>query len=177
MRYRRRLPHWHPDGKHIFVTWRLWGSLPAWKQTPIETPGQAFVAMDRILDRRADGPLWLRDPRVASLVTNTLCAGDHERRFYALRAWVIMPNHVHALILPDKPLQEITRWIKGSTACAANRLLARTGQPFWQDESFDHWVRDQWEYDRIVRYIEWNPVSAGLIESPELWEWSSADKE
>jgi REP element-mobilizing transposase RayT len=94
--------------------------------------------------------------------------------FYELEAWVLMPNHVDLLILPKAPVPVIMRWLKGSTARRANLLLGRTGQPFWQDESFDHWVRNNTEFDRIVRYIQENPVTAGLVSSAELWLWSSA---
>jgi len=51
---------------------------------------------------------------------------------------VVMPNHVHLLILPQVPVAQLMRWLKGSTAREANRILGRTGQPFWQDESWDH---------------------------------------
>ena len=50
-----------------------------------------------------------------------------------------------------------------SSVNLASLILARAGTAFWQDESFDHRVRDEAEWDRIVRYIEQNPVSAGLI--------------
>ena len=53
--------------------------------------------------------------------------------------------------------------LKGYTAREANRLLGRTGQPFWQGESYDHWVRDETEFIRIIAYIENNPVKAGLV--------------
>jgi putative transposase len=46
--------------------------------------------------------------------------------------------------------------------------------PFWQDEFFDHWIRDQQDFERIVQYVEWNPVAAGLVECAEQWPWSSA---
>jgi len=99
--YRRRLPHFHPDDTCLFLTWRLWGSLPP---KPLShrypTPGHAFVAADRILHRDRSGPLWLGQPRIARLVMETLVAGENERGFYELSAWVIMPNHVHLLILP-----------------------------------------------------------------------------
>src|ERR1039457_6828064 len=85
-----------------------------------------------------------------------------------------MPNHVHLLILPKVAVPEITRWLKGSTARRANQLLMRTGLPFWQHESYDHWVRNTKEFDRIIGYIEDTPVSAGLVGSLELWPWSSA---
>jgi REP element-mobilizing transposase RayT len=85
-----------------------------------------------------------------------------------------MPNHVHVLLRPQVPLAQITRWLKGFTARRANQLLGRGGQPFWQDESYDHLVRTDEELNRIIRYIEWNPVSAGLAAAPEHWPWSSA---
>jgi REP element-mobilizing transposase RayT len=85
-----------------------------------------------------------------------------------------MPNHVHALLRPETSLPVITRWLKGSTARQANLLLGRTGQPFWQDESFDHRVRDEMQLDRIARYVDRNPVSAGLTPNPRDWPWSSA---
>ena len=53
-------------------------------------------------------------------------------------------------------------------------MLRRTGQTFWQDESYDHWVRTRNEVEKIVRYIEWNPVKAGLAKTPEDWPWSGA---
>jgi putative transposase len=98
--YRRRLPHFHPDGAYLFVTWRLWGSRPrASSSVPVATPGQAFVRDDRLLDRSSSGPLWLREPAIAAFVSQTLAIGDVERHFYELSAWVVMPNHVHLLIL------------------------------------------------------------------------------
>jgi REP element-mobilizing transposase RayT len=171
--YRRRLPHWQPDQVNIFLTWRLWGSLPLGTKTVALAPGQAFVANDRALDRDLRGPLWLKGPGIANLMAQAIQKGESERSFYHLHAWVVMPNHVHLLILPRKPLPVITCWLKGSTARQANQLLGRIGQPFWQDESFDRWVRNDREFERIARYIEDNPVSAGLATSAALWPWSS----
>jgi putative transposase len=85
-----------------------------------------------------------------------------------------MPNHVHVVLLPKTSLPVITRWLKGSSARKANLILGRTGEAFWQDESFDHRVRDEVELDRIVRYVEHNPVSAGLAADARDWPWSSA---
>ncbi|MCX6620942.1 MAG: transposase, partial [Acidobacteria bacterium] len=87
----------------------------------------------------------------------------------------VMPNHVHLLILPHAALPLITHWIKGRTAREANLLLGRTGEPFWQHESYDHWVRSARELLRIAAYIEANPVAAGLS-TPEDWPWSSATR-
>ena len=56
----------------------------------------------------------------------------------------------------------------------ANQVLDRRGSPFWQDESFDHWVRSAEELEYWIEYVENNPVKAGLVESKDQWRWSSA---
>lgn len=171
--YRRRLPHFQPDGEYLFVTWRLHGSLPAVRpDVTYPTPGHAFAAEDRAL-AQSQGVLWLKDTRVARRVAEMIWAGA-SRNLYELSAWVVMPNHVHLLILPQQPLARITHWIKGGTAWESNRLLGRGGEPFWQHESYDHWVRNEKEFQRIAAYIEENPVKAGLAATPEDWPWSSA---
>jgi putative transposase len=173
--YRRRLPHWQPEGVPIFLTWRLFGSLPkqAREMMPL-TEGQRFVQLDRQLDSATSGPMFLKDSRVAAAVVETMWIASQKWELFELFAWVIMGNHVHVLLQPHQPLREITRAVKNTSGRRANLILGRTGQPFWQDESYDHWVRDGKQFDRIVQYIEWNPVKAGLVEQPELWPWSSA---
>jgi REP element-mobilizing transposase RayT len=175
--YRRRLPHFHPSDSYVFITWRLWGPLPAKPDlTRHPTPGHAFAAQDRVLDRHASGPRWLHDPRIADIVAEAILIGEFERRFYQLRAWVVMPNHVHLLMFPIVTVPVLMRWLKGSTARSANRIIGRTGQPFWQDESWDHYLRGSSQLNRTAAYayIENNPVSAGLVCSAERWRWSSA---
>jgi putative DNA methylase len=142
--------------------------------SPAKNSGRTFVTIDRQLDHATSGPLWLKDPRIAEVVRSAFLYGERERLFYGLAAWVVMPNHVHVLLEPKTPLSKILRWLKGSTAQKANQILHRTGKAFWQDESFDHWVRNDREFNRIVRYIEHNPVTAGFVESPADWPWSSA---
>jgi putative transposase len=180
--YRRHLPHWDPDEAIIFLTWHIYGSMPrsragprpADSAKPPLAAGQQFAAMDRLLDQ-APGPRWLNNPQVAEAVADTLFVAESQWQLYDLFAWVIMSNHVHVLLRPHKPLREVTRAIKSNSARLANRILNRAGLPFWQDESFDHWVRNAAEFKKIVRYIEMNPVAAGLVERPEQWPWSSAN--
>jgi len=66
------------------------------------------------------------------------------------------------------------RWLKGRTSRVANRILGRTGASFWQEESFDHWIRNSEEFSYLVQYVENNPLKAGLVEAKEQWRWSSA---
>jgi putative transposase len=85
-----------------------------------------------------------------------------------------MPDHVHLIFEPVLGLSEIMRWLKGRTARNGNRILGQTGSPFWQGESFDHWIRNEAEFRDLCDYVETNPVKAGLVACPEDWAWSSA---
>jgi putative transposase len=82
-----------------------------------------------------------------------------------------MSNHVHIVILPKIQVPVITRWLKGSTAREANRILELTGKAFWHAESFDHRVRN---LGHAIEYVENNPVAAGLVSRACDWQWSSA---
>jgi REP-associated tyrosine transposase len=198
--YERNLPHWQPEGRPLFITWRLWGSMPAsaWAtakgrigaRTLAKTQtrgqecprhrrpsfGEYFLVMDRLLDTVGQRFAWLRDSRVAGAVVVALERGQDELGQYRLHAFVVMPNHVHILIEPYVEAVSLLKGLKGTTARAANRILRRTGRPFWQNESFDHWVRGTAEFERIRLYIERNPVTAGLARRPEEWPWSSASR-
>jgi putative transposase len=87
-----------------------------------------------------------------------------------------MPNHVHLVIQPPEPLSAIMRWLKTATAYRARKILELPPGPFWRREYYDHWIRSRDELVRITAYIERNPVSAGLVSSPEAWPWSSAKR-
>ena len=95
-------------------------------------------------------------------------------QLYRLLAWVVMPNHVHlAVEIWQTPLVELMRDWKGYSARRINRLLGRCGK-LWQDDYWDRYLRDEAHYRKVVHYIEWNPVKAGLVPSPEQWPFSSA---
>ena len=160
-----------------------------------------FAEYDRYLDTHADRS-WLLDPRVAGIVRENLY--HHHGVKYELIAWCIMSNHVHVVLQPlettaagahapvseaigsdshsrhsdelrddRSPLSAIMHSLKSFTANRANAVLGRTGR-FWQAESYDHWVRDLDELERIVAYVIGNPVKAGLCHEPRLWQFSSA---
>ena len=174
----RRLPHIYPEGRWLFATWHLFGSLPPASYPPPgkRSAGKAFVWMDRYLDTTRIGPMFLRRSEVASLVVAALQRGV-VMGIYDLRAFVVMGNHVHVLFRPLGETSRALQWIKGTTAREANQLLARTGKPFWQRESYDHRVRDKRQMERIIAYIEDNPVKAGMAAVASDFPWSSAWRE
>jgi len=110
------------------------------------------------------------------MVVDALLFGEQKLRNYDLHGWVVMPNHVHILITPNVALPKLLKALKGVTAREGNKILKRTGEPFWQHESYDHWVRDQRQFDRILRYIEDNPVRAGLCLSSAEYPWGHAGR-
>jgi REP element-mobilizing transposase RayT len=198
--YRRHLPHGAPDNAPVFVTWNLKGALPKealdridrarkaienmiGKNGSGETPTnhadaqltvarQVFKISEEFLDAARHGPQWLREPSCAETVMQTILAGAGKH--YDLYAFVVMSNHVHVLLRPKVELARITAGIKRTTGKKINECLNRVGQPFWQDESFDHRPRDSEKFMKALAYIENNPVKAGLCRRPEDWPWSSA---
>ncbi len=208
--YKRNLPHIHPADSIFFITFRLANSLPAHvleqlhkekeehyyhlkKQlSPRKQSEQKYILeklyygkFDRLLDRPTDGPLWLKNPRIAQIVADKLQELDGKR--FSILAYCIMANHVHLLIdttgyreisskhgdgkTKNYPLADTMRLLKGSTARFCNLALKRQGQ-FWHHESYDHVVRDDDELNRIIEYILNNPVKAGLVKHWQEWEFT-----
>jgi len=172
--YRRRLPHWLPANQPMFLTFSLFGSVPAersFDRQIIASNGQAFAAYDQILDRADFGARYLAIPAIADAVRQVLLQTAEELAI-PLHAWVIMPNHVHlATGAGDCP--RLLKLVKGRSSRVANLMLGTTGRPFWQEESYDRWMRSPAELRSVCGYVLANPVKAGLVGSAELYRWSS----
>ena len=188
------LPHIKREGASYFVTFRLTDSLPkedlmryqqehaeAMRKLPANGGREKTAETDRELRRKIErhldhgaGACHLRLPKIADVVVEALL--HFHKKEYLLDKWVVMPNHVHLILwpLPNFTLSEILKSRKRHIARQANLILGKTGQSFWQPESYDHWIRDENEKFRIQRYIRMNPVKAGLCKAPEDWRWSSA---
>ena len=100
--------------------------------------------MDRLLDTTRTGPHYLRIPEVAQMMVDAIYYRD--QREYHLHAFVVMPNHVHLLMTPLEAVSKVMQSLKRFTAREGNRMLGLTGQPFWQDESYDRLVRNATEF-------------------------------
>lgn len=168
--YVRWRPHWTKPNAPLFLTWRLANSTPIRHLRPL-------IGVDDWDDAFArQGDRWMEDPRIAAIVDTEL----RRQEGYSLDAYVVMPNHVHLICRmnrdDDSALPELNRRWKGRTSITANRLLNRTGRPFWEAQWFDRWMRNDDELNRTIRYIESNPVKAGLVPQAEDWPWSSASR-
>jgi REP element-mobilizing transposase RayT len=88
-----------------------------------------------------------------------------------------MPNHVHVLMATNKEfgLGTIIRVWKAYSAAKINELLLRSGR-LWAPDYFDRYMRDERHFSQTKRYIEMNPVTAGLCDTPDAWRFSSASR-
>ncbi|HUV64936.1 MAG TPA: class I tRNA ligase family protein, partial [Sedimentisphaerales bacterium] len=188
-RQEHNLPHWTKQGATYAVTFRLADSLPphvlqAWRQQREEIvqraqeQGRSLTAheereLHRLYTARIEafldsgqGACHLAKPEIASLVQEALLHFDDQR--YDLIVWCIMPNHVHVIVRPFEgyDLAGILHSWKSFTAKQANKLLGVTGA-FWQEEYYDHLIRDEEDFNGHLSYLLQNPQTARL----EAWPW------
>ncbi|MBL8559621.1 MAG: transposase [Hyphomonadaceae bacterium] len=156
----------HLDGWDIaqHVVFRLADALP--KDAP--------DLGDDILDL-GHGAAVLADAANAEIVEDALLHFHDD--WYLLKAWCVMPNHVHVLLQtgPAVELGRIVRSWKMFTTRRINARLQRTGA-LWAADCFDRVMRDNDHYETARRYIKMNPVKAGLCHAPADWPFSSASR-
>jgi REP element-mobilizing transposase RayT len=185
------LPHRDEPGLTQFVTFHLTDSFPEslrseWEHfAKIENDREQRRLLEAYLDK-GRGECHLHRPEVAKLVEDNFCqfsgagcgsqsriAPEHAAR-YELRAWVVMPNHVHLLFkVGTASMSETVGAWKKHTGRLANKLLGKQGA-FWAEDYFDVFMRDAEHELQTVRYIENNPTKAKLVLDPKQWLWSSA---
>jgi putative transposase len=98
------------------------------------------------------------------------------RRKYGLHLWAycLMDNHVHLLAVPERA-DSLTRTLGRTHADYARYWNLRQGScgHVWQARFYSCPI----EHDQtwvVARYVELNPVRAGMVELAEQWPWSSA---
>lgn len=192
--YVRHLPHIQPANGVFFVTTRLAGSLPLEvverlkeeyerQQFEILCSGLVepelsvakrncfenyFGKFDQFLDSHSDGPTWLQEEEIAQIVKKAFLFFDDVR--YKVVCFTIMPNHAHLVLYRlDRVLFRVMQSLKRYSGREANKVLNRTGNTFWQDESFDRLIRNMDEFSYRVNYTLNNPVKAGLCR--HWWDW------
>ena len=118
-------------------------------------------------------------------------ARAREATGFLLLGYVVMPEHVHAVVapkLPDAPIPRVLRVLKGPFAhrvltrweelhapVLANLIDASGQRRFWQPGGgYDRNVRVDGELVEKLDYMHANPVKRGLVGRPTDWRWSSA---
>jgi len=181
------LPHRDEPGLTQFVTFHLADSFPQslrseWEHlSKVEDDFERRKQLEEYLDK-GRGECHLRRPEIAKLVEENFrqfsdileTPAPESLSRYELRAWVVMPNHVHVLFkVGQVSMGETVGAWKRHTGRLANGLLGKRGA-FWADDYFDTYMRDAKHERKTIRYIENNPTKARLILDPQKWSWSSA---
>ncbi|MGI9271515.1 MAG: REP-associated tyrosine transposase [Woeseiaceae bacterium] len=102
-----------------------------------------------------------------------LLARAKEKSKVEIWAYCLMPNHVHLVVVPDQT-NSLARLLRETHGEYARRINQREGWQghLWQ-ERYHSFVMDENHLLATVRYVERNPVRAGLCSSPDQWPWSS----
>jgi REP element-mobilizing transposase RayT len=189
-RSRGYLPHLESANVIQHVCFHLADSLPKSVLERLDIELKSLPMKNREIERRKRLDAWidaghgscvLRERTLAEMMENTLLHFDADR--YHLLAWVVMPNHVHAL------LQPIDGWTAGRISASWKKFAARKicefrrkanqeigvpGAPVWHRECWDRYMRDERHLQQTIEYIHQNPVKARLAPTAEAWPWSSA---
>jgi REP element-mobilizing transposase RayT len=99
-----------------------------------------------------------------------------DQNWFLLLGFVVMPDHIHVAVVPQKrKIPEIVRGIKGFTTRKINDLMNKKGK-LWQKGYRDFVMDDLEAINQKLRYIEENPVRAGLTKDVKKYPFSSAGK-
>ena len=144
-----KLRHWDDFGTARFVTFSCF-----YRQPHLERPGAKQILIEEIARAR-------------------------DKHNFKLIGYVLMPEHVHLVLLPPDgmSLGLVIREIKSRSAkryFAVSQIAPATSKRvFWQRRCYDHNCRSIDSVREKVRYCHQNPVKRGLVDEAKDWEWSS----
>lgn len=133
-------------------------------------PGSSYFVTTRCWEGRA----VFQVPEIAQIVVQTLLH-YRDQNAYLLHEFVVMPNHLHALLTPsaNTSLEKAVQLIKGGSSHAIHSALGRKME-VWQEGFHDWTIRDAADWNAKVEYIRLNPVRAKLVSTADEWPYSSA---
>jgi putative transposase len=114
---------------------------------------------------------YFRSPRVASWVLEPLQQIAAQQSF-TLRAYCLMPDHLHALVQGDSRSANLLSFVKTFKHKTTFHFRAKTGNTLWQISFFDHILRTAEDLSKTAEYILSNPVRAGLAQRPHEYPYS-----
>jgi REP element-mobilizing transposase RayT len=150
-----------------------WASCPANRIVKrlkhINIEGYAYFVTTNIYHRQK----IFSNPEIANIVLSAIFFLK-EKGYYRIYSFVIMPEHLHLIILPQnkKTVSQIMHSLKSYTAKKINNLLGRSGK-IWQDGFYERIIRNENDLREKAIYIENNPVRERLVEEPEKYFYSS----
>jgi putative transposase len=116
------------------------------------------------------------DEAARNIIVSAFAFAKEHQRIY-LRAFVVMPDHWHAL-LALRESWSLPRFMHAFMSYVAGKTSVHleTQHTSWQDGYYDTRVKTAKQFEFVAYYIENNPVAKGLVEKPNEWDASSARK-
>jgi putative transposase len=155
------LRHYDGDGRARFVTFGIHRQLPLLTNAPARNEVVAAIRKIR------------------------------QERYFKLLGYVIMPEHVHQVLMPaendrlgrligeikrESAVKILDRLIANKSPLLAKLKVVRNGAEkyaLWQRRCYDHSCRSIKSVREKINYCHHNPVRRGLVTDPGSWEWSS----
>ncbi len=101
---------------------------------------------------------------------------EEGKRLYPIKifAYCIMPNHFHMVLMPIKG-NDLSKWMHRLLTVHAQRYRQNYGTcgHIWQGRYKNFAIQEDTHLLTVIRYVEGNPVRAGLVSLARDWEWSS----
>ena len=184
-----KLPHWNQDYTYIFITFRLGDSLPQdilaqlkverkrwlslhpepWdRRTKYEYQSKIAGNIEKWIDK-GYGSCLLKEQDATDALIATMYHDDGEK--YELTAYVIMPNHIHALIMPNENIRVETimqEW--KSVSSHVLKKLYGTRWCGWMDNYHDRMIRNEDHFNNVVSYILNNYRHGGVKLGGSIWD-------
>ena len=135
---------------------KLYHTVPSWVK-----PGAIYHIRIRCAE---NNERLLTTPHIAGSVLQSAAFYHRDRKWY-IRMFMLMPDHLHALISfpPDKRMSGVVGSWKGYNN--------RKNGIIWQENFFDHRIRNDAALDEKAAYIRNNPVAKCLCTTPGDWPW------
>ena len=133
-----------------------------------DTPATFFITKS-LLSKKA-----VLNQAAREIIVSAFAFAVRQQRIY-LRAFVVMPDHWHALFALREPwmlakfMHALMSYVAGKTA-----ILLKNHNTSWQDGYYDTRVKTAKQFRFVTYYIEQNPLVKELVRTPEEWDATSA---
>ncbi len=153
---------------------RLWVFITARKQPWRPTDALTYPAAPTFFTVVTYGRQPLLSDRLNIDALGRAFRRVRDERPFLMDAFVLLPDHLHCIwTLPEGDADYSSRWRDVKNMPLKNSCFPPGSQHAWQRGFWEHVIRDENDWQRLMDYIHYNPVKHGWAHAPREWQWSS----